>query len=58
MNKKFEPQCMFCGASVGEVSERTGEKVGAIYDCPKCMMNYCSECSYEKEVDGESIQFC
>jgi hypothetical protein len=58
LNKKFEPQCLFCGASIGEISEITSEPVDAIYDCPKCMVNYCSECSYEKVVNGEPIQFC
>ncbi len=56
MEKNFEPQCMFCGASVGEISERTNKQVEVVYYCPKCRINYCSECSYEKEIDGK--QFC
>lgn len=57
-SKGYIPQCNFCGASVGEISERTKEQVNAIYDCPKCGVNYCDQCSYENEIDGESVQLC
>ncbi len=50
--------CMFCGSTVGQISDRTEERVTAIYDCPKCKMNYCDQCSYGKEIDGQSVQFC
>jgi hypothetical protein len=55
MNK---PYCHFCGSTVGQISERTGDNVNAIYDCQKCMRNYCDQCSYGKEIEGQSVQFC
>ncbi|MFH0725187.1 MAG: hypothetical protein V2B19_02345 [Pseudomonadota bacterium] len=57
-NSDFKAYCFFCGATVGQLSDRTEEKVSAIYDCPKCRVNYCDQCSYEKEADGELAQFC
>jgi hypothetical protein len=48
--------CNYCGASVGEISDRTDERVEAVYDCLKCKVNYCDQCSYEKEVDGQLVQ--
>jgi len=33
-------------------------RVNAVYDCPKCNVNYCDQCSYEKEIDGKSVQLC
>lgn len=56
--KIYIPQCNFCGARVGEISEETGKIITVIYDCPKCRMNYCNECSYEKEINGEMVQLC
>ncbi len=50
--------CIFCGSTVGQISDRTDERVSAIYDCSKCMLNYCDQCSYEKEIDGKRVQFC
>jgi hypothetical protein len=50
--------CHFCGATVGQISDRTEEKVSAIYDCPKCKVNYCDQCSYGKNVNGKLVQFC
>ncbi len=58
MNKEEIIYCLFCGASVGDISESTDQPVTAIYDCPKCQVNYCSECSYAEEIDGEYKQFC
>lgn len=58
MNEKNDIYCSFCGTSIGGISERTFEKVKALYYCPECIMNYCNECSYEKKVNGESKQFC
>jgi hypothetical protein len=52
-----KPYCSFCGASVGEESEGTGIVVTAIFDCPKCMMNYCDQCSYHRD-ENPSIQKC
>jgi hypothetical protein len=46
--------CFFCGSRVGQDSDRTGGIVTALYDCPKCWKNYCSECSYSKD----SVQYC
>lgn len=50
--------CIFCGSTVGQISDRTEECVTAIYDCPKCRVNYCDQCSYGKDIDGRSVQFC
>ncbi len=50
--------CNFCGSTVGQISERTENRVNAVYDCPKCNVNYCDQCSYEKEIDGKSVQLC
>ena len=58
MNEKFKSQCMFCGAQVGEISQRTDELVYKIYYCSKCMKNYCDQCSYEEKIDGELVQLC
>jgi hypothetical protein len=57
-NSDFKAYCHFCGATVGQISDRTEEKVSSIYDCPKCRVNYCDQCSYGKEVDGKLVQFC
>ncbi len=56
--KKHKPYCHFCGASVGEISEGTDEKVSAIYDCEKCVYNYCDQCSYETEINEKKVQKC
>ncbi len=50
--------CNYCGSTVGQISERTENRVNAVYDCPKCNVNYCDQCSYEKELDGRLVQFC
>jgi len=50
--------CLFCGAKVGQISERTDKKVTAVYYCPKCWRNYCDQCSYSKEINGNRIQLC
>jgi hypothetical protein len=57
-DKPFQPYCHYCGASVGEISDRTDELVEAVYDCLKCGLNYCDQCAYEKEIDGELVQLC
>ena len=57
-NNVFKAYCHFCGATVGQKSDRTEEKVSAIYDCPKCKVNYCDQCSYGNDVDGKLAQFC
>ena len=54
----FKAYCNFCGSTVGQISDRTEERVTAIYDCPKCRANYCDQCSYEKDIDGGPVQFC
>ena len=56
--KEYRIQCNYCGASVGEISERTDEKVSAIYDCEKCVYNYCDQCSYETEINDKLVQKC
>jgi hypothetical protein len=50
--------CHFCGATVTEISERTDEIVSSIFDCPKCCLNYCDQCSYTKEINGKEVQLC
>ncbi|MCI5116973.1 MAG: hypothetical protein D3913_03225 [Candidatus Electrothrix sp. LOE1_4_5] len=57
-DKPIKASCHFCGATVGETSERTEEPVTSMYVCEKCKMNYCDQCSYEKKVDGRVKQFC
>ena len=56
-NKMIKTYCIFCGSTIGQTSDRTGEDVTAIYDCLKCKSNYCDQCSYEKEVNKKSVQF-
>ena len=50
--------CIFCGSTVGQISERTEGLVNAVYDCPKCRLNYCDQCSYEKIINGHAVQLC
>ena len=50
--------CIFCGSTVGQVSDATGEIVTAVYDCPRCMLNYCDQCSYEESTEGKQMQLC
>lgn len=54
----FKAYCHYCGATVGQTSDRTEEKASAIFDCLKCRVNYCDQCSYAKEVGGKMVQFC
>ncbi len=54
----FKAYCHYCGATVGEISGRTEENVSVIYDCPKCTVNYCDQCSYEEDIDGNLVQIC
>ena len=58
MNKYNRLQCHFCGASISEISERTEEIVNSIFDCPKCRVNYCDQCSYSEDTDQANIQRC
>jgi len=48
--------CGICGTNVGDTSEYTGKIVTAMYDCEKCLKNYCDQCSYLNEADG--MQHC
>ena len=57
-NSDFKAYCHFCGATVDQISDRTEQKVSSIYDCSKCRVNYCDQCSYGKEVDGKPVQYC
>ncbi len=57
MYKEIKPYCHFCGAEVGDISDRTNKKVSTIYDCQKCKVGYCDQCSYSKE-DNPNIQLC
>lgn len=50
--------CVFCGSTIGHISECTEELVNAVYDCPKCNLNYCDQCSYEKIINGYAVQLC
>lgn len=56
--KFLEAYCIFCGSTIGQISESTGEMVNGIYDCPKCQANYCDQCSYEKEINSNVVQIC
>lgn len=58
VDKPLKAYCMFCGSTVGQISEQTEKCVNAVYDCPKCKMNYCDQCSYEQEIDGQKVQVC
>ncbi len=49
--------CSYCGACVGEESQRTGKVATAIFDCPECKANYCDQCSYHREQEP-SVQKC
>jgi len=53
-----EDYCIFCGAKVGQISERTGKSVSSIYDCPQCGVNYCDQCSYEAQINKRLVQVC
>jgi len=55
---QIQAYCHFCGATIGQISERTENLVNAIFYCEKCNVNYCDQCSYEKETDGHLAQFC
>jgi hypothetical protein len=57
MKKVFIPSCHFCGARIGDISERTNEKTTAIYDCEKCRVNYCDQCNYSKK-EAPEVQLC
>lgn len=51
--------CIFCGSTVGHISDRTDELVNAVFDCPRCRLNYCDQCSYEEEDNGQAaVQRC
>lgn len=57
-NNHISAHCHFCGSKVGQISERTNDRVNAIFDCEKCKKNYCDQCSYEKEIDEQLVQLC
>lgn len=54
---QIQAYCYFCGATIGQISERTENIVNTIFYCKKCIANYCDQCSYEKEKDGNLVQF-
>ena len=54
--ENIQAYCHFCGSTVGQISEGTDEKVHSIYDCPKCRVNYCDQCSYFNKED--QVQRC
>jgi hypothetical protein len=55
---KYEPYCHFCGSKIGQISERTDEKVNSIFDCERCNLNYCDQCSYETVENDVKVQKC
>lgn len=57
-DNSFKAYCHYCGSTVGQISDRTENRVNAAYDCPKCMVTYCDQCSYEKDIDGRLEQLC
>ena len=59
MNKeKYEPYCHYCGSKIGQISDRTDENVNSIFDCEKCSVNYCDQCSYETIENDVKVQKC
>ena len=48
--------CNFCGSTVGQISERSEEEVHGIYECPKCRVDYCDQCSYFS--NNDQVQRC
>ncbi len=50
--------CFFCGSTLGQISQATEHLVNAIYYCKKCRVDYCDQCSYEKQINGKSKQLC
>ena len=57
-SKKYEPSCYYCGSRIGEISEQTNEMVNSIFDCERCNVNYCDQCSYEKIENAVKVQKC
>ena len=58
INKTY---CYFCGSTVGQTSDRTEELVHAVYDCSKCNVNYCDQCSvykYKEDKNDADIRIC
>jgi hypothetical protein len=56
--KKIKAYCNYCGSTVGEISQRTESIIKTVFDCEKCGVNYCDQCSYEEEIDGQVKQIC
>ncbi len=54
----MKPYCSFCGSSVGQISDQTDELVNAVFDCPRCRLNYCDQCSYEEMINEQAVQRC
>jgi len=57
-SKQSQTYCQYCGSTIGEISQRTEELIIAMYDCEKCKVNYCDQCSYPNDIDGQIKQFC
>ncbi len=62
LKKGEEPWCMFCGASVGEISD-AGEDPGTnratdVYYCATCNYMYCSICSYKSDSCASDEAVC
>ena len=57
-SNEYTPCCHFCGGKVGEISDRTDELISSLYDCAKCNLNYCNQCSYETVEKNRTIQKC
>ena len=45
--------CIFFDSTICRISYRAEKRVNAIYDCPRCKLNYCDRCSYERQRRGE-----
>lgn len=61
MIDRNKAHCHFCGSTVGQNSDRTEELVHAVYDCPKCNVNYCDQCSasqYGEDENDADIRIC
>jgi hypothetical protein len=57
-DNRLKAYCIFCGSTVGQISDRTENRVNAVFYCSRCRANYCDQCSYEKEIDGVLVPLC
>jgi hypothetical protein len=58
IDNSLKAHCIFCGSTIGQISDRTEGNVTAVFYCQKCRSNYCDQCSYEKKINGKLRQYC